>query len=122
MIIEKYQYCPVAESSVVFEGRVYQNYALQSPFQHKQVCVRKAPGATYLEVRTLQGVPICELRDEGEYVGPGAQTLLTDERAAILASAEAFRLAIMALPVGKDIRNRLNAALEAHSELIGDVK
>lgn len=81
--------------------------------------MRRKPGTAYLEVRTLQGVSICDLRDQGEYVGPDAQTLLTDERATIRASAEAFRLAILALPVGKDIRNRLNAALEKHIELIG---
>lgn len=38
---------------------------------------------------------------------------------AVLSSAESFRLAVMALPVGKDIRARLNTALEAHIALIG---
>lgn len=45
---------------------------------------------------------------------PPKPVLPDEHRAPLLATARAFRIAVEALPVGKDIRNRLIAHVDAH--------
>jgi hypothetical protein len=54
--------------------------------------------------------PVRTLRPEMTPAQPG-------QVEAVLASAQMFRVAIDALPVGKDIRTRLNVHLDAHINL-----